>query len=72
MRKILAATAALFRRLDGVLIMIGSVSCPDLPAVAHAGHRPSTPPRTRGGESPLTPDEERAWADLIPRLVAEA
>lgn len=68
MRKIPVATAALLRRLDAVLIMIGSVGCPNLPAVAQAGYRPSWPPRLWEEESPLTPTEERAWADLVSRL----
>jgi hypothetical protein len=70
MRVIPATTSALLRHLAAGLIVIGSViSCANL-LLAPAEQLPCAPPLTP--DAPLTPDEERAWADLVARLVPHA
>jgi hypothetical protein len=70
MRVILVATAVLLRHVGAALITISSFSCADLLLVAQAEQRRNASPRTP--DTPLTPDEERAWADLVARLILDA
>jgi hypothetical protein len=63
MRRILAAA---LHHLTAALITVGSASCAHLIASAQPGQQPAT----TGGA--LTPDEEKAWADLVAQLVPDA
>jgi hypothetical protein len=70
MQVIRAAAAVLLRQLGAALVTIGSFSCADLLLVAQAEQQRKASPLTP--DTLLTPDEERAWADLVARLVLDA